>query len=217
MDAVEKKGSDDDHLQKFTIADVIEHIGFGPFQIRSLFVIGFIWPRLPKTAKLILTSMIRFSMLSILGPLLACDWGITKLEEALINALSFAGDILGSIYFGWFCDRYGRKLGVIFGILSTSYMSMISGLSSGIEMMLLLRFACGFTEGATIQCVTMVIEIVPAKARAKTIASLRTLVESPRYLLLHGFYKEASNIMKNAAKLNNKPAPEGKLVASVEV
>ncbi|RDD39101.1 Synaptic vesicle 2-related protein [Trichoplax sp. H2] len=63
----------------------------------------------------------------------------------------------------------------------------------------------------------MVIEIVPAKARAKTIASLRILVESPRYLLLHGFYKEASNIMKNAAKLNNKPAPEGKLVASVKI
>ncbi|RDD37905.1 putative transporter svop-1, partial [Trichoplax sp. H2] len=200
----------------------------------------------------------QIAMLSLLGPLLICEWGISNIQAGLIVGLAYVGDIIGFPYLGWFCDHYGRKLGVIVAILCTSYFSSLSSLSSDITMMLLLRLVCGVSESGMLQCITILSELVPATARARSIVSLRgftfigiafegiiayiclkifdwrmvvytvsalyllaipfstLLVESPRYLLLHGFRKEAKDIIINIAKMNRKPAPEGNLITIVE-
>ncbi|EDV19396.1 uncharacterized protein TRIADDRAFT_33661 [Trichoplax adhaerens] len=237
-----------DKSKEITVNEVVEAIGFGKFQLKCLGIMGFIW----------MIESMEITMLSLLGPLLVCEWGISSIQEALLTSIVFLGYAIGSPCFGWVSDHYGRKVGLTIAVICTSYFGLISAAAGGLVMTLLLRSLAGIGVGGIAQCVTMLTELVPSKTRAKSIISLQVfvfigmsfegllaylllvplgwrmllvistvpllaflllsprLVESPRFLLLTGKRKEATDILEKGAKANNKSIPEGILVADLE-
>lgn len=49
------------------------------------------------------------TILSVLGPALHCDWGITRYQQALTTTIVFLGMMLSSTFWGQLSDRCGRK------------------------------------------------------------------------------------------------------------
>ncbi|RUS79290.1 hypothetical protein EGW08_012945 [Elysia chlorotica] len=48
-------------------------------------------------------------LLSILGPVLSCEWYLPPWKQALLTTLVMTGMMLGSTYWGFITDKYGRK------------------------------------------------------------------------------------------------------------
>ncbi|EDV19406.1 uncharacterized protein TRIADDRAFT_62149 [Trichoplax adhaerens] len=150
-----------DQRPQLTIADAVESIGFGKFQWHCMAFLGSIW----------FARTMQIAMLSLLGPLLVCEWGISTTEEALITgAFTFLGI-------------------AVEGILA---------------YVLLKAF-----NWRILLFVTTALYLIP-------ILLSSFIVESPRYLLLQEFKGEVSKIIEDAARLNNRPTPNGNLVANFE-
>lgn len=49
-------------------------------------------------------------ILSILSPALVCEWQINSFEQAMITTCVFSGMVISSSFWGYICDRYGRRL-----------------------------------------------------------------------------------------------------------
>ncbi len=84
---------------KISLDDMIDTLGFGKFQLFILVVSGILW----------LSDGMEVLLMSILGPVLKCEWRLESWQEALITTANLAGIILGSPFCGWFADVYGRK------------------------------------------------------------------------------------------------------------
>ncbi len=84
---------------KISLDDLIDILGFGKFQFFILAVSAILW----------LSDGVEIMLLSILGPVLQCEWQLESWQEALISTAVFGGIIIGSPLCGWFADTHGRK------------------------------------------------------------------------------------------------------------
>ena len=101
---------------KISLDDLIDTLGFGKFQLFILVVSGILW----------LSDGIEIMLLSILGPVLKCEWELESWQEALISTAVFAGIILGAPFCGWFADVHGRKK-VLYSILMFLRITAVTG------------------------------------------------------------------------------------------
>jgi len=62
----------------FTVAQAINALGFGKFQVKLSLFTGLCW----------IDSM-EITILSILSPSLHCDWGISRYQQALTTTVFF--------------------------------------------------------------------------------------------------------------------------------
>ena len=151
----------------YTVDDAIEEIGFGPFQILISIFSGLLW----------VADAMELMLLSILSPLVKCQWNLTNLEEAMITSVVFLGQFCGGIFWGWLFDIIGRKkallivdIGIlIFGVLSALRVSSEDGRLPGFPWMLICRFGLGFFAGGTTQVITYYAEFLPLKRRGSYI------------------------------------------------
>lgn len=56
-----------------------------------------------------MADSMEMTILSVLGPALHCDWGITRYQQALTTTIVFLGMMLSSTFWGQLSDRCGRK------------------------------------------------------------------------------------------------------------
>ena len=52
-------------------------------------------------------------LLSFIMPAVSADWKLGPAEEATIGGIVFAGMLIGSSFWGFICDRFGRKIGIV--------------------------------------------------------------------------------------------------------
>lgn len=83
----------------FTVTQAINALGFGWFQVKLSLCVGLCW----------MADSMEMTILSVLGPALHCDWGITRYQQALTTTVVFLGMMLSSTFWGQLSDRYGRK------------------------------------------------------------------------------------------------------------
>lgn len=83
----------------FTVTQAVNALGFGWFQVKLSLSVGLCW----------MADSMEMTILSVLGPALHCDWGITRYQQALITTTVFLGMMLSSTFWGQLSDRYGRK------------------------------------------------------------------------------------------------------------
>lgn len=74
-------------------------MGFGWFQVKLSLCVGLCW----------MADSMEMTILSVLGPALHCDWGISRYQQALTTTIVFLGMMLSSTFWGQLSDRYGRK------------------------------------------------------------------------------------------------------------
>ena len=140
----------------YTMEEAIEHIGFGRFQVKLSMIMGFAW----------MADAMEIMLLSILGPLLACEWNLTTTQQAMFTTSVFLGIFSGSPIMGSMADMYGRKKMLMFCSSWSFYFGMLSGLSPNYYWLLALRALTGFgIAGAQTGAVTYFSEFLPVKSR----------------------------------------------------
>lgn len=147
---------------ELTVEDVVERIGQGVFQLKTMFVAGSTW--VADGLELVVQSM--------LGGALACDWNVTVGEQTAVFVVVFVFMFVGSSFFGILADRLGRRRVCLFAIFVTFVFGALSALSTNIWMMYAMRGFCAFGIGGVHLAITLFAEFSPAKSRARGILLL---------------------------------------------
>lgn len=112
------------YVDTYTVTQAVNALGFGWFQVKLSLCVGLCW----------MADSMEMTILSVLGPALHCDWGITRYQQALTTTIVFLGMMLSSTFWGQLSDRYGRKP-VISNFCSLPFVRKVKILFSGINFM----------------------------------------------------------------------------------
>jgi len=145
--------------REYTVEDAIEEIGFGRYQIFITLMAGFAW----------IADGMEIMVVTIIGPVLLCEWRITSLQEAFITTVVFCGMVFGSPIFGFIADKYGRRMSLLASSLWTFIFGVISAAVPSIYWLYVVRFLVGFGVGGGMQSTTYLSEFLPNKYRGKGI------------------------------------------------
>ncbi|XP_055919941.1 synaptic vesicle 2-related protein [Eupeodes corollae] len=146
----------------FTVQQAVNALGFGWFHVKLSLCVGLCW----------MADSMEMTILSVLGPALHCDWGISRYQQALTTTVVFLGMMLSSSFWTQLSDRYGRKPALtLCGILLFLY-GLLSAVAPSFGWLLLLRGLVGFAIGCVPQSVTLYAEFLPSKQRAKCVVLL---------------------------------------------
>ncbi|CAK5006901.1 unnamed protein product [Meloidogyne enterolobii] len=148
----------------YTVDDAVEFLGFGRFQILLAFLTGLAW----------MADAMEIMILSILSPSLYCEWAITPMQQALITTCVFSGMMLSSTAWGKFCDRFGRRKGLLSAALLTFAMGVLSSAAPNFHLFLALRGLTGVGIGGIPQAVTLFAEFLPLAQRAKCVVFIES-------------------------------------------
>lgn len=148
--------------QTYTLDEAVEHIGFGRYHVKVILIAGLSW----------MADAMEMMILSILSPLLMCEWSLRSYQEALITTVVFLGQGMGSISWGFISDMFGRKKGLYLSVCLVLFFGILSSQSPNYGWMLALRLLVGFGIGGVPQAVTIVTEVLPMTSRGRSIVIL---------------------------------------------
>ena len=75
------RSKDKDMKKKYTVGEAIDQLSFGWFQLRLILIVGLVF----------IADTMEIMILSILAPVLQCQWGIKPWQQALMSATVFLG------------------------------------------------------------------------------------------------------------------------------
>jgi len=146
----------------YTVTQAVNAYGFGWFQVKLSLCVGLCW----------MADSMEITILSILAPILYCDWGISSYQQAMVTTIIFLGMILSASFWGNLSERYGCKPALtLCGVLLFLY-GLLSAVAPNFLWFILLRGLVGFSIGCVPTSVTLYAEFLPAKQRAKCVILL---------------------------------------------
>ena len=139
--------------------------------------------RLPftrKHGKLLVVSGVGWALdamdvglISFVIAALSVHWSITKGDGSLIASAGFAGMAIGASLGGLLADRIGRRSVFALTLLIYGVATGASALSTGLAMLIALRFVVGLGLGAELPVAsTLMSEFAPAQIRGRVIVWL---------------------------------------------
>lgn len=158
--------SDDSHTTTssenydYSLEDIISYIGLGRYQWFVMILAGVVW--FSAAIQLMCTSILLLNLKDV-----DASSTISTEEEAVIAAIPFAGEIIGSISMSIFSDKYGRKKAILIAALCLSFFGTLSAISYDFYMLVICRFMCGFAVGSSLNCLSLVTEFIPQKHRGE--------------------------------------------------
>ncbi|WP_407873314.1 MFS transporter [Paenibacillus melissococcoides] len=87
---------------------------------------------------------------SFVAPVLKKEWGMSVTEIGWITSSSFLGMFIGSVFGGWFADRYGRKRAIMMMTLFFSVFSMLTSVAWNPVILGIFRFLTGMGVSAAL-------------------------------------------------------------------
>lgn len=112
---------------------------------------------------------------SALLPQIISALHMTKSTAGLLNALMLVATGLGSLAFGLFADRFGRKRALIYSILTFTTVTFLSGLATGVAALAVCRFVVGLGMGGEWASGTaLVAESWPSDRRARAMGIVQS-------------------------------------------
>ncbi len=103
------------------------------------------------------------------------DLGMTKGTAGFLSTLMLLASGIGGILFGFLADRIGRKRALMLSIVTYSVCSFVSGLSTTVLMLAIVRFILGLGMGGEWNTgATLVAETWPDELRAKAMAIVQS-------------------------------------------
>lgn len=158
----ELEDKDGSESREYTIQEAIDHLGFGWFQIKLSIISGIAF----------MADSMEIMLLSILGPVLSCEWGLQSWEQALLTTLVMIGMASGSSFWGKMSDQHGRKTALTLASTLIGYFGLLSAFSPMYEWMAICRFLVGCCLAALPQTVTLYSEYLPTHSRAACLLAL---------------------------------------------
>ncbi|KAK3745346.1 hypothetical protein RRG08_045067 [Elysia crispata] len=140
----------------FTIQESIDNSGLGWFQVKLTVVLGLTW----------MADSMEIMLLSILGPVLSCNWYLPSWQQALLSTLVMTGMMLGSTYWGTITDKYGRKTSLTLATALIGYFGFLSSFCPMYTWMAIIRFLVGCCLAAVPQTAVLYSEYLPTNYRS---------------------------------------------------
>ena len=150
---VDENNSDAD--TRLSVGDAIEKIGFGWFQVFIGLIAGIAW----------VADGMEIMVVSVLGPVLICEWNIDVYEEAMLTTIVFLGFLIGSPIAGYIGDKFGRRHALMLSSLWISVYGLLTALATNLYWLYFLRFLVGLGIGGAPQVITYFSEFLPNKYR----------------------------------------------------
>ena len=112
-------------------------------------------------------------LISFVMAALAVQWSLTPTELSWIGSIGFVGMALGAALGGLLADRIGRRQVFAATLLVYGLATGAAALSTGIAMLIVLRFVVGLGLGAELPVAsTLVSEFAPRKVRGRVVVAL---------------------------------------------
>ena len=110
--------------------------------------------------------------ISYVAPVIGAAWQLPKETFGPIFAAHYIGAAIGAVLFGWFADRYGRRMGVVLPTALFGVLALATVWAYDFRSLFVLRVLIGLgLGGALSNAIAMVAEYAPQRARA-TLVSL---------------------------------------------
>lgn len=112
-------------------------------------------------------------LISFIMAALAVHWGITPTQSSWLASIGFVGMALGATFGGLLADKFGRRHVFALTLLVYGLATGASALSTGLAMLLVLRFIVGLGLGAELPVAsTLISEFSPVKVRGRMVVLL---------------------------------------------
>jgi len=120
-----------------------------------------------------LVDQIDVALLTFMLPTISLYFHLSKLQDGLLAAMTFAGQLVGNIVMGYFADKLGRRRLLQITMLIWGSASIMAAFSWNITSLMICRFLIGVGVGGEAPVAQAYLsEMLPAKARGKYIAYL---------------------------------------------
>jgi MFS family permease len=114
-----------------------------------------------------MTDAIEVNLLSYISPCAGADFNLSEQEQATVVSVVFAGQLIGSLFWGPFADHFGRRTAFFYAALIITLFSFASAFSTNYIMLLLFRGIVGFGVGGCAVPFDILAEFIPTKFRGK--------------------------------------------------
>jgi MFS transporter, AAHS family, 4-hydroxybenzoate transporter len=105
--------------------------------------------------------------IALAAPHLVADWHVPRSALGPVLASSLAGILVGSMFFGWIGDRFGRKNALVGSLLLFGIFTWAAAYATNLNQMTWLRLVAGLGIGGVIpNMIAVNIESAPRKSRA---------------------------------------------------
>jgi MFS transporter, AAHS family, 4-hydroxybenzoate transporter len=105
--------------------------------------------------------------ISYVAPVIGAAWKLPKEAFGPIFAAHYIGAAAGAVFFGWYADRYGRRMGVVIPTAIFGVFALLTVYAYDFRSLFILRILIGIgLGGALSNAIAMVAEYAPHRARA---------------------------------------------------
>ncbi|KAG9153504.1 hypothetical protein Leryth_019783 [Lithospermum erythrorhizon] len=146
----------------FSVDEALSSMGFGYFHVVALLYAGVGWA----------SNAMALTLLSIIGPAVKSEWGLSSNQESMITTVVFAGTLVGAYFFGYVSDAYGRRTSSMSLITCVGGAILVSGFSQSYEFLLLVVSLFGFGAGGGHVFASWFLEFAPISTRGSATAVL---------------------------------------------
>ena len=157
-DAEDEDGGQAVRARKITADDVLNFVGFGPFQVIALLMAGVTYFAYGVDA----------SIFMYIGDDVRAHWNISETLYAALPASTAVPNVAGAFLFSYLTDRFGRVWPYAVCMIWIGLFSMASAFANSFELLVVLRCCASLGLGA-IAGLTFptLIEFLPVQNRAK--------------------------------------------------
>ena len=153
-------------VPRFKVDDILNFIGFGPFQVAAYVMVG-------------LTYM-AFGFETLLFALISLkvqdEWSISAVQYANLPALTCIFNILGGVVLSYLSDHYGRVWPYAVSVAMIGVGGLASAFAPDYTTFLLLRFFASFgVMGVPILAGPVLIEFLPVRNRGRVLVLVTLL------------------------------------------
>jgi len=109
--------------------------------------------------------------ISYVAPVIGASWQLPREAFGPIFAAHYIGAAAGSVFFGWYADRYGRRMGVILPTAIFGVFALLTIYAYDFRSLFAFRVLIGIgLGGALSNAIAMVAEYSPQRARATLVS-----------------------------------------------
>ncbi|HUB96039.1 MAG TPA: MFS transporter [Stellaceae bacterium] len=146
--------------QTIDVNEAIERVGIGRLAIIAMAL----------CFCMMLADGYDFASLAVATPAILREWHLQPKDMGLVFSVTFFGLLVGSLFYGWLGDRFGRKFTIVFGTFNFGLPVLGILWASNTYELMVLRFLGGIGMGGIVPIAyTLVSEYAPRRLRSSVV------------------------------------------------
>ncbi|CAH3194308.1 unnamed protein product, partial [Porites evermanni] len=146
----------------YTVEDAIDKLGYGPFQMKLMFVVGLAW----------MADSMEVTILAIVCPAIRCEWQLETWQEATITTAVFSGMTISTCIWGYVSDNFGRKKEILACTVVVFTGAVLSTFAANYFWIMVFSTVVGLGMGGVAQCMNLWAEFLPSRRRGVMLNAL---------------------------------------------